>query len=109
MDKQAKEFMAQAISQDMNFGNCRFEKEGWSVSYQQDKLSRLSTGDLYLDITATKSLKYWINKGQITTATSKQIDWSLIDTAMKRVPILRRQWGSKHACGFCAVRTVLHQ
>jgi hypothetical protein len=109
MDKLAKEFMAQAILHNMNFGNCHFKKEGWSLSYQQEKLSWLITGDLYQDIMATKSLKYWINKGQITTATSKQIDLSLIDTAMKRVHILRRQWVSKHACNICAVGTFLQQ
>jgi hypothetical protein len=109
MDQMAKAFMAQAISHDINFGNCRFANEGWSVSCGREKLSRLIIGDLYQDIMAAKSQKYWIDKGQITTATSKQIDWSLIDTAMKKVPISWRQWVSKHSCGFCAVGKGLQQ
>jgi hypothetical protein len=83
MDQMAKAFIAQAISHDMNFGNCCFVNEAWSVFYRREKLIRLIIGDLYQVITAAKSQKYWIDKGQITTATSKQIDWSLIDTAMK--------------------------
>jgi hypothetical protein len=33
MDQLAKSFMAQAIAQDMDFGNCCFADEGWSVAY----------------------------------------------------------------------------
>ncbi len=107
MDKLAKAFMAQAIAQDMDFGNDRFAEEGWSVSYRKEKLSRLITDDLYQDLIAKKMVAYWIRKGQITLATSLQIDWPLIETAMKRSPLSRRHWVSKHTCGFCAVGTVL--
>jgi hypothetical protein len=109
MDALAKSFMAQVALKKLDFGNCRFANEGWSVYHRQQKLSRFLIGDVYKDIMTAKSLKYWIDKGQITTATSTQIDWTLIDTAMNRVPLSRRQWVSKHASGFCAVGTVLQR
>jgi hypothetical protein len=58
MDKLAKSFMAQAIAQEMNFGNCPFAKERWSVAYQQLKLSRLVVGNLYQDLMACKTIQY---------------------------------------------------
>jgi hypothetical protein len=62
MDKLVKSFMAQAIAQHMDFGNCPFAEEGWSVSYQKEKLSQLITGNLYQDLMANKILQYWIGK-----------------------------------------------
>jgi hypothetical protein len=58
---------------------------------------------------AKESLAYWIKKKQITEAMSTMINSSLIETAMKRVPISWRHWVLKQACGFCAVFTVLKQ
>jgi hypothetical protein len=50
--------MAQAIAQDMDFGNCCFADEGWSVAYWQSEISRLVVGDLYQDIMAHKMIQY---------------------------------------------------
>jgi hypothetical protein len=109
MDALAKSFMAQVTLKKLDCGNCRFANKGWSFYHRQQKLSRFLIGDVYKDIMTAKSLKYWIDKGQITTTTSTQIDWTLIDTAMNRVPLSQRQWVSKHACGFCAVGMVLQR
>jgi hypothetical protein len=57
--------MAQAIAQDMDFGNDRFAEEGWSVSYRNKKLSRLITADLYQDLIAKKMVAYWIQKAKL--------------------------------------------
>jgi hypothetical protein len=100
MDKLAKSFMAQANAQDMDFGNCLFAEEGWSVAYRHEKLLRLITDDLYQDLMAQKMIAYWIGKGHTTLATSMQINWPLIKTAMKRVSLSQRHWVLKHACGF---------
>jgi hypothetical protein len=87
IDKLAKSFMAKVIKQQMDFDNCQFTDEGWSVAYWHEKLSRLLIGNLYQNIMPRKSLlAYWIELGQITALTTTQIDWSLVETAMISVP-----------------------
>jgi hypothetical protein len=104
MDSLTKQFMAKVIQEKLEFAIVLFQLEGWSVLYKDSKLSQLNLSEMYNWLTEKQSLAYWIMKGDITPAIARStIDWSTLCLAMNHVPQSRRQWVSKHPCGFCAV------
>jgi hypothetical protein len=89
--------------------NQRFGEEGWSVSSDQCKLSRLNKGQLYEHTFAPLASAYWSKEHPFPPQLFTSINWEVIDKAIGLLPFGKKRWLAKHVSGFCAVGIVMEQ
>jgi hypothetical protein len=87
--------------------NHQFGNEGWSISTQGRKLSRIDKDKLYEYTFAPRASEYWSTKHNFPPRLFTSINWDAIDKAICTLPFGKKRWLVKHVSGFCGVGTVM--
>jgi hypothetical protein len=77
----------------------RFEDENWSISFQDNKLSRVDKKPLYDAIMEPTSKSYWQRRGNMSASNISTIDWELISKAFTNLTTAKKRRVAKHASG----------
>jgi hypothetical protein len=84
-------------------GHCpspqQFEDENWSISFQDNKLSRVDKKPLYDAIMEPTSKSYWQRRGNMSASNISTIDWELIGKAFTNLTTAKKRRVTKHASG----------
>jgi hypothetical protein len=81
-------------------GHCpspqRFEDENWSISFQDNTLSRVDKKTLYDAIMEPTSKSYWQRRGNMSASNISTIDWELIGKAFTNLTTAKKRRITKH-------------
>jgi hypothetical protein len=84
-------------------GHCpspqRSEDENWSISFQDNKLSRVDKKPLYDAVMEPTSKSYWQRRGNMSASNISTIDWELIGKAFTNLTTAKKRRVTKHASG----------
>jgi hypothetical protein len=106
-DSLAKTYWNQVVLSREPRPNQRFGHEGWSISTDSRKLSKLPLWTMYDLVYGKVARDYWMPKHQITPHLFTRINWTACGRAMKAIPFGKKRWLVKHLTGFCAVGRVM--
>ena len=96
---------ARCLETNFELDGQRFGDEGWSVSYQDCKLSQLDYSALYAKMWFPTATKYWAKKHKISEDIIRTVDWDICRDAVSSLPFTERRRLVKHATGQFGVGT----
>lgn len=87
----------------------RFNDEGWSISLQGSKVSKLDYHRLYTTMWAGTALNYWADKHKLPFSTILSIDWDASGDAIRSLTFPQRRRVVKHASGHFGIGVMLQK
>jgi hypothetical protein len=105
MDNLAKVFWMQHSHSEPVFYS--LSDEGFQVWLGTRKLSSHKPSVFFDHIHGKTILNWHSSHNRFPACYARRIDWDACSAALKRLPLGRRRWVSKHTSGFCAVGTML--
>jgi hypothetical protein len=109
VDRLAKACMKKCLSIDYECPPQRFGNEGWSLSFQGYKLSKVDFNRLYAKMWSEKGITYWSRKHKISEQQARTIDWDMCGRAINSLNSQERRRIVKHATGHFGNHKKLHQ
>jgi hypothetical protein len=77
--------------------------EGFQVWLGDRKLSSSPSSIFFDHIHGKKILSWHSSHNRFPACYERRIDWEVCEAALRRLPLGRRRWVSKHTSGFCGV------
>jgi hypothetical protein len=105
----AKACMKKCLSIDYECPPQHFGNEGWSLSFQGYKLSKVDFNRLYAKMWSEKGITYWSRKHKISEQQACTIDWDICGRAISSLKFQERRRIVKHATGHFGNHKKLHQ
>ena len=99
MDSMAKAYWNYLNTSDHCPSPQRFGDEAWSISFQDNKLSRLDKKPLYHALMEPVSKAYWQDKGRMSADNISNIDWELVGQVFRTLTNARQRRVTKHTAG----------
>jgi hypothetical protein len=100
MDSRAKKHMAIAKRSSRHY---TLAAEPWSIWINGEKVVSELEETIHDVVHSQEAMEYWTQKDGITEDVLKEVQWDLIEVAMKEAKGSRRVFISKHVSGMCGV------
>ena len=101
MDQLAKDYWSTENGKILEDQSIRYEP--WSIWSTKGKFITPMRGKIYNCIHQPLLDKYWHHRKRFKKEDHSAYDWEGLADAMKRQPLTRRHWLTKHSSGWCSV------